>query len=138
MANYVGNLMPEIACKALRGAGLPYSPQEVQIVACEERWAVVLPGERLAWFPASKSASRRLAVERRVLRLLTDRCSFRVPQTLLMSEDGFEIRQMVPGRCDPWEFFERCEPDCGLAQRVGRSLGALSSRISIRLSAKRR
>jgi hypothetical protein len=102
MANYVGNLTPELACAALRGAGLPFSPDEIQIVAREERWAVVLPGERLAWFTASKSGSRRLAVERRVLRLLADRCSFRVPQTLLMSQAGFEVRQMVPGRCDPW------------------------------------
>ena len=124
-ASSIGNLTPEIACEALRAAGLSCSPDEIQIVAREERWAVVLPGERLAWFPASKSASRRLAVERRVLRLLADRCSFRVPRTLLVSESGFEVRQMVPGRCDPWDLFERCKRDSGLAQRVGRSLGAI-------------
>jgi aminoglycoside phosphotransferase (APT) family kinase protein len=49
----------------------------------------------------------------------------RVPQTLLMSEAGFEVRQMVPGRCDPWGLFERCKRDSGLTQRVGRSLGAM-------------
>jgi len=29
-------------------------------------WVIALPGERLAWFPTSKSGSRRLAAERRV------------------------------------------------------------------------
>jgi hypothetical protein len=33
MANYVGNLTPELACAALRGAGLPFSLDEIQIVA---------------------------------------------------------------------------------------------------------
>ena len=125
MAHYVGNLTPKMACEALRGAGLSCSFDEILIVAREERWAVVLPGERLAWFPASQSASRRLAVERRVLRLIAERCSFRAPRTLLVSESGFEVRQMVPGRCDPWGLFERCKRDSGLAQRVGRSLGAI-------------
>ena len=32
---------------------------------------------------------------------------------------------MVPGRHDPWGLFERCKRDYGLAQRVGRSLGAI-------------
>ena len=125
MTRFIGNLTREIACKALRAAGLSCSPDEIEIVAREERWAVLLPGERLAWFPASKSASRRLAVERRVLRLLAERCSFRVPRTLLVSKAGFEFRHMVPGRHDPWGLFERCKRDYGLAQRVGRSLGAI-------------
>jgi hypothetical protein len=125
MANYVGNLTPKIACEALRGVGLLFSPEEILIAAREERWAVVLPGERLAWFPASRSGCRRLAVERRVLRLLADRCAFRAPRTLLVSQSGFEVRQMVPGCCDPWGLFERCKRDGELAQRVGRSLGAI-------------
>ena len=106
MTNSIDELTPEIACEALRGAGLSCSLDEILIVAREERWGVMLPGERLAWFPASKSGSRRLAVERRVPRLLADRCSFRAPRTLLVSESGFEVRQMVPGRCDPWDLFD--------------------------------
>jgi aminoglycoside phosphotransferase (APT) family kinase protein len=125
MTSSVANLTHEMACEALRAAGLSCSPDEIQIVAREERWVVVLPGERLAWFPASPSGSQRLAVERRVLHLLAERCSFRVPRTLLLSESGFEVRQMVPGCCDPWGLFERCQRDCGLARRVGRSLGAI-------------
>jgi hypothetical protein len=125
MTDYIADLTTEIACESLRGAGLFCSPDEIQIVAREERWAVVLPGERIAWFPASEAGSRRLAVERSVLRLLTDRCSFRVPRTPLVSEHGFEVRQMVPGRCDPWGLFERCKRDRELGQRVGRSLGGI-------------
>ena len=96
MTNYVGNLTPKIACEALRGVGLFFSPEEILIVAREERWAVVLPGERLAWFPASKSGCRRLTVDRRGLRLLADRCVFLAPRTLLLSQSGFEVRQMFP------------------------------------------
>ena len=135
-----GDLTAEIACKALRAAGLSCSADEVKIVAREERWAVVLPGERIAWLPASEAASRRLAVERRVLGLLADRCSLRVPRTLLVSESGFEVRQMVPGHCDPWGLFKRCKRDSELARRIGRSLArsAPCSRSSIRALVKRR
>jgi Phosphotransferase enzyme family len=125
MTKYIDDLTPEIACETPRAVGLFCSPDEVRIVAREERWAVVLPGERIARFPASESGSRRLAVERCVLRLIADRCSFRVPRTLFVSEAGFEVRQMVPGRCDPWGLFERCKQDRELAQRVGRSLGGI-------------
>jgi aminoglycoside phosphotransferase (APT) family kinase protein len=125
MIDCLADLTPESACEALRAAGLSCSPNEIKIIGREERWAVMLPGERIAWFPASESGSRRLAVERRVLRLLADRCSFRVPRTLFVSESGFEVRQMVPGRCDPWGLFERCKRDRELTQRVGRSLGGI-------------
>lgn len=122
---YIGELTPEIACEALCAAGLPCSPRELQIVCREERWAVALPGERLAWFPATETGSRRLAIERRILSLLADRCSFRVPRTIFVSESGIEVRQMVPGRCDPWGIFERCKRDSMLARRIGGSIGAM-------------
>ena len=54
MTSPSGNLTPEIACEALRAAGPFRSADEIQLVAREERWAFVLPGERLAWFPASE------------------------------------------------------------------------------------
>jgi hypothetical protein len=73
---FVANLPAEVA---LRGAGMTCSPEDVQIAAREERWAVSLPGARIAWFPASEPGSKRLAVERRVLRLLAERCSYQSP-----------------------------------------------------------
>jgi hypothetical protein len=63
---------------------------------------VSLPGERIAWFAASELGNRRLDIERRVLRLVAERCSYQVPQILLVSDRGFDVRQMVAGRCDPW------------------------------------
>jgi hypothetical protein len=125
ITNYFGDLTAEIACDALRAVGLFCSPDEIEVVVREERSAVLLPGERIAWFPATESGSCRLAIERRVLGLLTDCCSFRVPRTLCVSESGFEVRQMVSGRCDPWRLSERCQRDRELARRVGRSLGAI-------------
>jgi len=125
MTDYVGNLTAEIACEALRRAGVSASPEEIQISARDERWAVSLPGERIAWFPASELGSRRLSVERGVLRLLADRCSFQVPRLVLVSEYGFVVRLMVPGRCDPWDIYRRCKKDWTLTQRIGRSIGAM-------------
>src|SRR5262245_11732175 len=43
----------ESACKALREAGIALSPTDLRIERREERWLVWLPGERIAWFPAS-------------------------------------------------------------------------------------
>jgi hypothetical protein len=125
MVNCVANLTAEAACEALRGAGMTCSPEDTQIIVRDERWAVLLPGERIAWFPASALGNRRLAVERRVLRLLAGRCSYQVPRILFVSDCGFDVRQMVPGLCDPWDIFRRCKADPRLAHRVGRSIGGI-------------
>ena len=125
MSDHFGDLTPEIACEALKRAGIFVSPEEVEVSARDERWTVSLPGERIAWFPASELGGRRLSVERRVLRLLADRCSFQVPRLLFVSESGFDVRLMVPGRCDPWSLFERCKKDWTLAQHIGRSIGLI-------------
>jgi hypothetical protein len=66
MVNFVANLTAEAACEVLRGAGMTCSPEDVQIIAREERWAVSLPGERIAWFPASELGNKRLAIEHRL------------------------------------------------------------------------
>jgi hypothetical protein len=125
MENFAADLTAEAACAALRSAGVTCCPENIQIVARDERWAVSLPGERIAWFPASELGNRRLEVERRVLRLLVERCSYRVPRILFVSACGFDVRQMVPGGCDPWGLFHRCKADSRLAERIGRSLGAI-------------
>lgn len=78
----------EIARRALRDAGLSCSAEELEISAREERWAVSLPDGRIAWFPGSAAGRRRLAVQRRVLQLLADRCSFRAPVILLKVNSG--------------------------------------------------
>jgi len=122
---YFANLSPASACDALRVAGLRYTPEQLHITARDERWAVALPAEHIAWFPASESGSRRLAVERRVLSLLKDRCSFEVPRLVVVSDSGFDVRQMVPGQCDPWALFQRCQTDPALTGNIGRSIGGI-------------
>lgn len=125
MTNFIVNLTADVACEKLRRAGVTCSPRDVAIVARDERWAVWLPGERMAWFPASELGTRRLEVERRVLCLLAERCTYQAPRILVVSDCGFDLRQMVPGRCDPWGLFHRCQADSSLAKKIGRSIGAI-------------
>ena len=124
MVNFVAQLTAEAVCELLHSSGMTCSPEDVQIVARDERWAVLLPGERIAWLPASEAGSKRLTVEHRVLRLLAERCSYQVPRILFVSA-GLDVRQIVPGRCDPWGLFYRCKADSNLARRIGRSIGAI-------------
>jgi hypothetical protein len=119
------DLTQSTACRALREAGFSYPADALRIAAREERWAVSLPDAHIAWFPASEAGARRLGVERRVLGLLADRGSFRVPKVLFASNAGFDLRLMVPGQVDPWGLYYRCLADTGLARQIGRSLGAI-------------
>lgn len=48
IVDYVANLTTEAVCEALRGAGMTCSAEDVQIIARDERWAVLLPSERIA------------------------------------------------------------------------------------------
>src|ERR1700730_10884110 len=95
-------LTEQAACVALREGGRDLSPAQVRVEAHEDRWMVSLPAERLAWFAGNARGRERLKVERRVLRLLAERCSFQVPRVLLESKEGWEIRAIVPGICAPW------------------------------------
>jgi len=101
------------------------SPTDLWIERRDERWAVWLPGECIAWFPASARGRERLAIERRVLRLLAGRCTFAAPRILFESAAGFDVRAMVPGHCDPWPLYERIKTDTPLALRIGRAIGAI-------------
>lgn len=112
-------------CTLLSAAGYEVAPQEVQVEAREERWAVMLPGDRMAWFPMNAAGRARLATERRLLRLLADRCSFRVPRVLLEAEAGWDVRALVTGGCDPWHLYPRILTDRRLARRLGRAIGTI-------------
>jgi hypothetical protein len=119
------NLSAASACAMLREAGLDLAPDQARVEAREERWAVSLPGEVMAWFPASEAGRRRLAVERRVLRLLHERCTFQAPRILFESAAGFDVRAIVPGYCDPWGLYQRIREDAALGRDIGRSVGAI-------------
>src|SRR5215510_15562951 len=91
-------LSPDIACGVLAEICFECAPSDVHVEAREERWVVRLPGQHLAWFAASQHGLQRLQTERRVLRLLAARCTFRVPRILFASAAGdFDVRAMVPG-----------------------------------------
>jgi hypothetical protein len=116
---------PLVACAALREAGLEVSPAQVRIEPRDDRWLVWLPDERLAWFPANAKGRKRVDVDRRVLWLLVERCSFGVPRVLFESEQGWDVRAVVPGVCDPWGLYRRTLTDVALARRLGAAMAAI-------------
>jgi Phosphotransferase enzyme family len=123
--SYWPALTNEMACNALREAGLELTLAELRIEAREDRWAVVLPGEKMAWFPANDRGNERLSVERRVLGLLADRRSFSAPRVLFESASGYDVRAIVSGLFDPGGLYERTKTDTALARRLGRALGPI-------------
>jgi hypothetical protein len=125
MADFIAKLTPETATALLHAAGIACAAEDVQVIARDERWAVPIGGDRIAWFPASELGSTRLVIERRVLSLIAERCSFQAPRPLFVSPCGLDVRQMVPGQCDPWGLFHRCQVDPRLTQKIGRAIGAI-------------
>jgi hypothetical protein len=119
------SLTDEMACNALREAGLDPTPAALRIEAREDRWAVMLPGGQMAWFPANEQGGERLSVERKILRLLADRCSFSAPRVLFESASGYDVRAIVGGLFDPWGLYERTRTDRPLARRIGRAIGLI-------------
>ena len=118
-------LSAQAACDSLREAGLSLLPAQVHVEAREDRWLVLLPADRLAWFAANLRGRRRLEIERRVLRLLAELCSFQTPRILFESKQGWDIRASVPGICDPWGLYRRTLRDIPLARRIGRTIGSI-------------
>jgi aminoglycoside phosphotransferase (APT) family kinase protein len=113
------------ACLLLSRAGFPTTAETVAVTARDDRWAVSLPGDRMAWFPMNEAASARLATEHRILALLAARCSFRVPRVVHADEAGWQLRELVPGVFDPWGMFRRVQSDPALARRIGRAIGRI-------------
>ncbi|MGF6231068.1 hypothetical protein QFZ27_005023 [Inquilinus ginsengisoli] len=121
----MARLNPAEVCAALREAGLSLRPEEITLDAREDRWLVRLPGDRMAWFPANARGRVRLAADRRLLRLLAERCRFRVPRILYEAENGFDLRAAVPGLCDPFALYGRIANDPAVARRLGHALGLI-------------
>lgn len=112
-----------MACACLAEAGILVSPETVQGEPRDDRWAVLLPDDRMAWFPMNPAGERRLAAERRVLDVLAARCSFRVPRVLHVDATGWQVRSLVPGVCNPWGLYSRVSRDRALARGIGRAVG---------------
>jgi len=119
-------LTSELACEVLAKAGLRFTPEQLRVEAREERWVVRLPENRLAWFAASPEGRRRLAAERRVLRLLQDRCTFLSPRILVQDKEGdFDVRAMVPGVSDPGRVLAQVRGNAEQAEQLGGAVGAI-------------
>jgi aminoglycoside phosphotransferase (APT) family kinase protein len=127
-------LTVDATCDALRAAGLALDPADVRVERRDDRWAVTLPGDRMAWFPANASGRRQLAIERRVLRLFAERCTFGAPRILFESPDGFDVRAIVPGRTDPWGVFAEARQDATLARQLGHALGNILAEQHMRIT----
>jgi hypothetical protein len=119
------SLTAEAVCAALREAGIALVPSDVRIERREERWAVSLPDDRMGGFAASERGRERLAIERKVLRLLAERCTFRAPRLLHQAAAGYDIRAIVPGGVEPWALYEEIKTDTALARRIGRAAGTI-------------
>ena len=129
-------LSPDIACEVLAEAGFEFAPSDAHVEAREERWVVCLPGQHLAWFAASRHGLQRLQTERRVLRLLEARCTFRVPRVLFESAAGaFDVRAMVPGGSDPWHIDAAVRDSVALAGQLGTAVGTLLAEQHSRIGA---
>ena len=115
----------EQARTLLADAGFDAALQNARIEKRDDRWAVSLSDDRMAWFPMSSNGKQRLEAERRTLQLFATRCSFQVPRVLFIAEAGWDIRALVPGVCEPWALYERVQHDRPLARRIGRSLGSI-------------
>jgi hypothetical protein len=111
------------ACALLNATGFSISPDTVRVEPREDRWAAWLPDGRMAWFPMNRAGARRLVTERKVLDLLAAQCTFRVPRVLHAASAGWQIREAVPGLCDPWGLYSRIRADPALARSIGRALG---------------
>src|SRR5262249_7243687 len=78
----------------------------------------------------------RLRTERRVLRLIASRCSFRVPRVLFESDEGdFDVREPVSGATDPWAAYAAVRDDPYRAREIGTALGALLAQQHSRIAA---
>ena len=112
--------------EALRAAGLDYRPSQLAIEEREDRWLVRLPDQRVAWLAASGRGLQGLRNERRVLRLIEQRCSFATPRVCYESAGGeLDVRTMIPGAVDARRFYARARDSSELAMRFGCAIGAI-------------
>ena len=121
---------------ALAAAGFSVPLAEIRVEQREGRWLIRLPGPLLAWLAMSERSVERLRAERKVLRLIASRCSFRVPRVLFESAEGdFDVREPVPGAADAWAAYAAVRDDPGRARELGAAVGALLAQQHSRIAA---
>lgn len=100
-------------------------PGALEFLAFENRIAVRLQSDRIAWFPTTEEAEVRLAKERRVLRLLEKYCQLAVPRVIYEDETGWDLRSFVQGTVRPTDLADRIQRDSGFAYLFGEDLGRM-------------
>jgi len=130
------SLTSDQARAALRADWIDVDPATVAVERREQRWLVSISAGRLAWFAASPEGLRLLALERRVLALLAERCTFPVPRVIHVAQHhGFDVRIPVSGSCEPWSIYERAVRDPAVARRVGEGIGRILAEQHLRVAA---
>jgi aminoglycoside phosphotransferase (APT) family kinase protein len=118
-----GEARAEQVTAVLAAAGFRFDPGAMQLDPREDRLAVRLPREQIAWFPLNERGRAALANERRVLRLLQMHCQFSVPRVVYENDDGWDLRDLVPGVVDPFGVLARVQGDSDFAYALGQDLG---------------
>jgi hypothetical protein len=83
-----GELTAKTAADVLSTLGFDVVPGELVPERRDDRWLVSLPDELVVWFAATEKGRTALETERRVLRLVAERCDFQVPHVLAEAPDG--------------------------------------------------
>ena len=104
--------------------GLDHAHGSIRIEPRDDRFAALLPGDRIAWFPTSAAGAERIEREARVLDLIATHCHFAVPR-ILASTPTVQLRQAVPGHVDPWGTYRRLKDDPAFARALGAELGTI-------------
>jgi aminoglycoside phosphotransferase (APT) family kinase protein len=124
------------ASAELRRLGIDVAPEAMRVALRGDRWAVHLPGERIAWFATTSEACARMARERRLLRVLETRCRFAVPRVLGENAEGsLDVRWMVPGIHDTVAAFHRVRRDPDAMRQVGSALGTMVAELHTQVTA---
>jgi aminoglycoside phosphotransferase (APT) family kinase protein len=114
--------------QALRAAGVAAAPSDVELLPRDERFAARLPGDRMAWFPANAAGLARLRRERAILRLIAEHDAFAAPRVLHEAPEGWDLRALVAGPCDPERLYHRVLAEPAFTRRLGAELGRLLAR----------
>lgn len=117
--------MIERVSAALGKAGFPHDPHELALDAREDRSAVRVSANRMAWFPSNEQGRKSLSKERRILRLLDRYCRFPAPRVLYEDDTGWDLRAVVQGAVQPSGLFERLVGDPVFAHSFGADLGRM-------------
>jgi aminoglycoside phosphotransferase (APT) family kinase protein len=126
--------MIERVSDALLKAGIPHDPCGLEILSREDRVAVRISPERMAWFASNERGRASLIRERRVLRLLERYCRFPAPRVLYEDEAGWDLRALVQGAVRPFGLSERIAGDCDFAHAFGAQLGRMLAEQHARIA----